>query len=133
MSLVRIWADAAKSQPDGTLPLTIQGDGSQTRAFIHIDDFVEGLLLTMFRGEHRNTYHIGTTNEITMADLMRLVAKSLGREVDIQGSNLLEGSTERRCPDVRKLESLGFKPVKSLEDGVAETAQWYAENAGKRP
>ncbi|HEY0625316.1 MAG TPA: SDR family NAD(P)-dependent oxidoreductase [Allosphingosinicella sp.] len=125
--------DEGQAQPDGVLPIKIQGDGSQTRAFIHIDDFLDGLMLVMFKGEHRNTYHIGTMAEVTMGDLVRLVGASLGREIDVVGAPLLEGSTERRCPDIGKLSNLGFAPQTSLRDGVAETARWYADNADRRP
>jgi nucleoside-diphosphate-sugar epimerase len=125
--------DAARAQPDGVLPIRIQGDGSQTRAFIYIDDFVDGLMLVMFKGEHRNTYHIGTMNEATMAELVRLVGASLGREIAIEAGPLPEGSTERRCPDIGKLAALGFAPRVTLEEGVSQAARWYAENAGQRP
>ena len=50
-----------------------------------------------------------------------------------QSGDLLEGSTQRRCPDIGKLAALGFSPATSLADGVAVTARWYAENAGLRP
>lgn len=125
--------DEGGAHPNGILPIRIQGDGSQTRAFIFIDDFVDGLMLIMKGGEHRNTYHIGTMNEVTMAELVGLVGKSLGREVEIVPGELLQGSTERRCPDVSKLSALGFEPRVGLEEGVARTAQWYAENADGRP
>jgi dTDP-glucose 4,6-dehydratase/UDP-glucose 4-epimerase len=125
--------DAAEAQPEGALRIPIQGDGSQTRAFIHIDDFVDGLMLIIGGGAHRNTYHIGTMDEVTMADLVRLVGRSLGREVEVVGSDLLAGSTERRCPDTAKLQALGFAPHTSLEQGVAATSLWYAQNAGRRP
>lgn len=124
--------DEAQRQPDGVLPIQIQGDGSQTRSFIFIDDFVDGMLLAMFDGEHRNTYHIGTMDEVTMADLVRLVGRSLDREIEVVGSALLAGSTERRCPDIGKLAGLGFAPRVSLADGVATTARWYAANADQR-
>ena len=125
--------DEGRAQPEGVLPIRIQGDGSQTRAFIHIDDFVDGLMLLIAQGEHRNTYHIGTMNEVAMADLVRLVGKSLDREIQVVAGDLPQGSTERRCPDVGKLAALGFAPKVSLEDGVAQTARWYADNACRRP
>ena len=124
--------DESSARPEGVLPIKIQGDGSQTRSFIHIDDFVDGLMLVMKDGTHRNTYHIGTMNEVTMADLVRLVGKSLGRDIEVVAGDLLQGSTERRCPDVGKLGALGFAPRVSLEDGVAQTARWYADNADRR-
>jgi len=123
----------AEAHPEGAVPVQIQGDGTQTRSFIFIDDFVEGLMLVMHRGEHRNTYHIGTMDEISMADLVRLVGASMGREVSIEAGALMQGSTERRCPDIGKLEGLSFKPRISLETGVRRTVDWYRANPAPRP
>jgi UDP-glucose 4-epimerase len=53
--------------PTGPVPFEIQGDGTQTRSFVHIDDFIDGLMLTVEKGAHRNVYHIGTREEITTA------------------------------------------------------------------
>lgn len=125
--------DLAKAQPEGVLKAPIQGDGAQTRSFIYIDDFVDGLMLMMFKGEHRNTYHIGTMDELTMAELIGLVAKAQGREIEVIPGELPKGSTERRCPDVTKLKGLGFSPQVSLEDGVARLSRWYVENEARRP
>lgn len=126
-------ADAARAQPEGKLPIRIQGDGSQTRAFIYIDDFVDGLKLIIDKGEHRNAYHIGTMDEVTMAELVCEVGRSFGREVEVVGTDLLAGSTERRCPDIAKLAALGFSPKTMLAAGVAITSRWYAENSARRP
>jgi nucleoside-diphosphate-sugar epimerase len=125
--------DLAQAQPEGVIRVPIQGDGTQTRSFIYIDDFVDGLMLMMFKGEHRNTYHIGTMDELTMADLIRLVARAQGREIEVVPGELPKGSTERRCPDVTKLTGLGFSPRVSLEDGVARLSRWYVENEANRP
>jgi dTDP-glucose 4,6-dehydratase/UDP-glucose 4-epimerase len=126
-------ADRIAETPEGPLHVEIQGDGSQTRAFIHIDDFVEGLLLVMFGGEHRNTYHIGTMTETTIAELLRETARALHREVELHAGALMDGSTERRGPDIRKLIALGFEPKVSLRKGLDATALWYAEHASERP
>jgi nucleoside-diphosphate-sugar epimerase len=125
--------DLSLAKPDGILDMSIQGDGSQTRSFIYIDDFIDGMLRVMFDGQHRNTYHIGTMDEITMSDLARIIAKSLGREINLVPTALPTGSTARRCPDISKLRKLGFVPRVSLTNGVATTAEWYAANAGHRP
>lgn len=126
-------ADAAAAQPQGVLDIAIQGSGEQTRAFIFIDDFVDGLVLMLDRGAHRNCYHIGTMNEVTMIELTEMIGRSLGRDVRVVPADLPEGSTQRRCPDIGKLAELGFAPKHSLADGVTTTARWYADNAGRRP
>lgn len=125
--------DASVAQPEGPLSIEIQGDGSQTRAFVFIDDFVDGLMIMIEKGAHRNCYHIGTMHEVTMRELTLEIGRALGREVVTTSSPLPAGSTQRRCPDIGKLAALGYAPHRAFDAGVGETARWYADNAGKRP
>src|SRR5688572_19609162 len=61
-------------QPEGTLQFPIQGDGSETRSFCYIDDFVEGVIAVQSKGAHLGIYHIGTMEEVTIRRLAQLVA-----------------------------------------------------------
>ena len=110
---------------DGPLPFPIQGSGQETRSFIYIDDFTAGLLRVVERGAHMHVYHIGTREEVTIAEVARLVADRFGREVELQCGAVQPGSTVRRCPDVSKIEALGFEPSTPLADGIASTVDWY--------
>jgi nucleoside-diphosphate-sugar epimerase len=122
-----------REQPAGIPDFPIQGSGKETRAFIHIRDFTQALLLLLEKGRHREIYHLGTENEITIADLASLVAREgFGREIRIVPGPLQEGSPPRRCPDTRKIRALGFQPAVPLPVGVAETARWYAEKTEGR-
>ncbi|MFW5659671.1 MAG: NAD-dependent epimerase/dehydratase family protein [Bacteroidota bacterium] len=111
----------------------IMGTGEETRAFIYIDDFTEGLFTVMEKGEHNNVYHIGTMEEISISQLAQAVGDYFGKQVNIQPGKAPEGATYRRCPDIEKLRKLGFEPAISLEEGVARTAQWYVANRDKAP
>ena len=122
----------ADQQPDGVLDFPIQGTGEETRAFIYIDDFIRGLLFVIEHGDRLGIYHIGTDREVSIRELAHLVAHACGREIRIVPGDLLTGSTPRRCPDIRKLRSLGFEPAVSLEDGVRRTAEWYWSNRDVR-
>jgi dTDP-glucose 4,6-dehydratase/UDP-glucose 4-epimerase len=119
--------------PEDPLPFPVQGSGAQTRAFVHIDDFTDGLLLAIAKGEHRNVYNIGTTHEVAIADLARLVAACFGREIRIVPGDPAKGATERRSPDIRKLAALGYRPQVPLAEGLKPTARWYADNAHRAP
>lgn len=117
---------ACQEQPShGPLPFPIQGSGQETRSFIYIDDFTEGLLRVVERGAHMQVYHIGTREEVTIAEVARLVARRFGRDIELQCGAVLPGSTARRCPDVSKIEALGFEPSTPLADGIAATVDWY--------
>src|SRR6185503_14674003 len=73
---------AAALHKSGKLPFEIQGDGKQTRSFCHVDDLVRGVMVMRAKGEHLGIYHIGTTEEITVADLAARVAAHAGRDIE---------------------------------------------------
>jgi len=115
----------AATHPSGKLPFEMQGNGLQTRSFCHVDDLVAGVLVMREKGEHLGIYHVGTTEEITIAALASRVAAHGGREIELIEKPAPEGSTERRCPDIAKLEKLGYKPQVSLVQGLPPTIDWY--------
>lgn len=119
--------EAIKQHPLGVVPFPIQGDGRQTRAFIHIDDMIDGMMLLLEKGEHLNVYHIGNPEEITIGDLANKVVRYFGREMELKPSSLPQGSTERRCPNIDKIKGIGFSPRISLDQGLPEVIDWYAE------
>jgi UDP-glucose 4-epimerase len=127
----------AKSQiekhPSGPVPIEIQGDGSQTRSFIHISDFIDGFMLAAEKGDHRNVYHVGTREEITIRQLLEIVFDWFGRQPALTSTPSPEGGTMRRCPDIAKLEALGFVPRFNIRSGIGEIATWYTANAHLRP
>ncbi|KAB2905122.1 MAG: SDR family NAD(P)-dependent oxidoreductase [Anaerolineae bacterium] len=125
--VVRMQAAVEKSDAN-PLPFPIQGTGHETRAFVYIDDFTDGLMLALEKGEHLGIYHIGTQVETSIADIARLVGKFFGRDIDIVAGELQKGGTPRRCPDITKLKNLGYQPKISLQEGITKTAQWYVEN-----
>lgn len=116
---------AVQDHPQGAVPFPIQGDGSQMRAFIHIDDFTDGLMLLLEAGAHLNIYHIGNPEEVTMATLAGKVAACFDREVRLVSSPAPAGGTQRRCPDISKMTALGFQPRISLDAGLPGVVDWY--------
>tara|TARA_Y100000310_G_scaffold342843_1_gene447837 strand:- start:2150 stop:3127 length:978 start_codon:yes stop_codon:yes gene_type:complete len=116
---------------DSKVKFPIQGTGKETRAFIFIDDFIDGLMKVLEKGEHMNIYHIGTMDEISIKDVAVKVGKYFGKEIEIVAGEEAKGGTKRRCPDITKLKKLGFKPKVSIDDGIRETVKWYDENSDK--
>jgi UDP-glucose 4-epimerase len=111
--------------PSGDVPFEIQGSGTQTRSFVYIDDFIDGLLIAADKGAHRETYHIGTEEEVSIAELVQVIFSQFGRRAALIPTELPAGGTLRRCPDISKMRSLGFAPKVSLEDGIRRTLDWY--------
>jgi len=107
--------------------LPIQGDGSETRSFCYIDDCIQGILITMDRGEHLNIYHIGNEEEVTIAKLAEKIGAVFGKVVRIIPGPLQPGSTLRRCPDIRKIKALGYNPTTNLDRGLRLTIEQSIE------
>ncbi len=110
------------------ITLPIQGDGSETRAFCHIDDGARGAAIAGLFGENGNIYHLGTAVETSVADLAIGLGRALGVEVVLEAGPLQVGGTRRRCPDITKLAGLGYTPKVTLEAGLSGAARWYAEH-----
>jgi nucleoside-diphosphate-sugar epimerase len=117
----------------GTIPFPIQGSGKETRSFCHIDDLVQGVLVMREKGNHLGIYHIGTSEEISIAALAQRMGALGGREIALIPSAALPGSTPRRCPDISKLAALGYRPCVTLDQGLPPTLKWYWEHATMAP
>lgn len=124
---------ATHLQPGGKIKFEIQGSGRETRAFCHVDDLVAGVMVMREKGEHLGIYHIGTGEEVSIADLAQRIAAHAKREIELVTGKLAEGGTLRRCPDISKLARLGYKPRVPLSDGLKPTLDWYWRNAEIAP
>lgn len=126
-------AEAVEAHPSGPVPFPIQGDGSQTRAFTHIDDFVDGVLAMLARGAHLGLYHIGNPEEISIRELAGKVLRCMGRDAEVIAGAEPPGATPRRCPDITRLRGLGFAPKVGLDAGLKPMVDWYLANRNLRP
>jgi nucleoside-diphosphate-sugar epimerase len=124
---------AAKRQTLGILRFEIQSSGTETRSFCFINDLVAGVMTIREKGEHLGIYHVGTTEEVTIADLARRIASIAGREIELVTGKPAPGGTARRCPDISKLARLGYKPRVLLSEGLKPTLDWYRRNAELAP
>lgn len=125
--------ELVRQYPQGRIPFKIQGDGSQTRSFVHIDDFVAGVMCMLERGEHLGLYHIGSMEELSVGDVARRVGRYFGKEIDLVTSEAPPGGTPRRCPDIAKLAALGYMPRIDFDHGLPSLVDWYVQHADLRP
>lgn len=130
---VRMATLAAETSGDARLRVPIQGSGKETRAFVYVDDLVDGVLRVIERGDDLGVYNVGTDVEVSIATLVKEIASVLGRDVEIVPGTLQPGGTLRRCPDITRLRALGYAPRVSLADGLRKTVPWYAKNLAKAP
>lgn len=112
---------------------TLHGDGSSRRSFIHVDDVVRAFDTVLHKGELGEIYNIATDNEISMKQLAELLVDIYSSEnrIDTLSNDYIVHVTDRPFNDVRyhidgsKLNSLGFSPTISFEDGLKSTIEWY--------
>jgi dTDP-glucose 4,6-dehydratase/UDP-glucose 4-epimerase len=121
-------ADAVASAPAGPVRFPIQGDGSQTRAFIHVDDFTDGLALVMAKAPHLSIVHIGNPEELTIAQVAHRIVAHFGRKAELVAESSPAGQTSRRCPDIARLRSFGFSPRVDFDRGIGPVVDWYVRN-----
>ncbi|MGE2691051.1 NAD-dependent epimerase/dehydratase family protein [Mycolicibacterium pulveris] len=124
---------ALDAQDNGDSVLPIQGDGTETRAFLYVDDCVDGILTMYEKGAHREIYHIGSDEELTIRELATRIAGIVGVELDIKPGEAPEGGTKRRCPDIAKMRALGWSPKIGLGEGLERTVEWYRAHRGDAP
>ncbi|MBG0791117.1 MAG: SDR family NAD(P)-dependent oxidoreductase [Desulfovibrionaceae bacterium] len=116
---------ANKKNPGRPVSIEIQGDGSQTRAFCNVLDAVRGIILLGEQGNDREIYNVGVNEETSIRDLILAICEHLGIEATLVPGELPKGGTLRRCPDISKLQGLGYSPEFNLHEGLRETVQWY--------
>ena len=105
--------------------LKIQGKGLNSRSFCYIDDFISAFNLILNKGKHKNIYNIGTQDEVKIIRLIKKLIKISNKKVTIKNTKEKLGSPSKRCPDIRKISKLGFKPQINLDVGLKTTFEWY--------
>lgn len=127
--------------PEKLIPLTISkvlneqkvpvyGDGKNIRDWLHVWDHCTAIDLVLHKGIGGEVYNVGGHNERTNLEVVNTIIQTLGKSED-----LIEfvadrlGHDKRYAIDPTKLETLGWKPTYTFETGIAQTIQWYTENA----
>ena len=106
-------------------PLTVYGDGSQTRSFCYVDDLVTGIVLLFERGDADPT-NLGNPHEFTVRELAALVLKLTGSRSEIVERPLPVDDPRVRQPDIGRVrETLGWGPKVGLEEGLRRTIDYF--------
>ncbi|MBL1084001.1 SDR family oxidoreductase [Streptomyces actinomycinicus] len=106
-------------------PLTLFGDGQQTRSFCFVDDLVRGIV-AMLDSREPGPVNLGNPDERTVAELAGLVLHITGSSSSVRNLPLPTDDPVRRCPVIdRALERLAWKPETGLEEGLRATVSWF--------
>jgi dTDP-glucose 4,6-dehydratase len=106
-------------------PLTIYGDGSQTRSFCYVDDLIRGIV-AMIDSAESGPVNLGNAEEFTVAEFAQLVLRLTGSDSPVEHLPLPVDDPTRRCPVItRASQVLGWEPQVTVEDGVRRTIEWF--------
>jgi len=106
-------------------PLTVYGDGSQTRSFCYVSDLIDGILRLMRSGLHEPV-NLGNPQEISINDFAERIIKVTSSKSKVEPKPLPEDDPKRRKPDIgRAKKELKWRPTVSLEDGLKKTVEWF--------
>jgi dTDP-glucose 4,6-dehydratase len=109
-------------------PLTIYGDGSQTRSFCYVDDLIEGILRLARSNEHLPV-NIGNPSEFTILECAQTVLEVTGSHSELCFELLPEDDPARRCPDITKARALlGWEPRIALKEGLQKSLEFFRSN-----
>ncbi|PSB08346.1 NAD-dependent dehydratase [Pleurocapsa sp. CCALA 161] len=105
------------------VPLTVYGDGSQTRSFCYVADLVEGMMRLM-NGEHMGPINIGNPGEYTILQLAEAIQKMINPDAQLTFKPLPQDDPKQRQPDITKAKNLlGWQPTINLEEGLKMTIE----------
>ncbi|HEY5440483.1 MAG TPA: UDP-glucuronic acid decarboxylase family protein [Gemmatimonadaceae bacterium] len=111
-------------------PLTIYGDGSQTRSFCYVSDEVDGIYRLFMHGDHNPT-NIGNPDEYTVKQLAELVVELTGTSAPIVYEPLPADDPKVRKPDITRARTmLGWEPTVHVRDGLARTIEYFRQHLG---
>src|ERR1700678_2764936 len=112
-------------------PLTVYGDGNQTRSFCYVDDLIEGILRLSRSSEHLPV-NIGNPNEITILECAQAVIEVTGSKSELCFHPLPQDDPARRRPDITKARTLlGWEPQITLQEGLARSLPFFKSKACK--
>jgi GDP-L-fucose synthase len=112
----------------------VWGTGEVSREFLYVEDAAEGILLATERYNKPNPVNLGAGFEITIKDLVALIAKLTGFEGSIVWDRTKPDGQPRRCLDVSKAErEFGFKAKTDFREGLKRTIEWYRDTNLQNP
>jgi dTDP-glucose 4,6-dehydratase len=111
-------------------PLTIYGDGTQTRSFCYVDDLIEGIL-RLSRSDERLPVNIGNPDEFTILECAQAILATTNSKSELRFEPLPQDDPSRRRPDITKARTLlGWEPQIALKEGLARSLPFFKSKAG---
>jgi nucleoside-diphosphate-sugar epimerase len=110
-------------------PLTVYGEGKQTRSYCYVSDMVAGLMAVMFAPAEKvrgRIFNVGNPDEREILAFAEIIRDLCGSESKIEYRPALQDDPARRCPDITRIKTrLGWEPKVGLEEGLTQTIEWF--------
>ena len=123
--LIRKFIEAKRS---GNGKVILWGSGAPLREFMHVDDFAKAVLVCMDKFDDSKQINVGSGQEVSIKDLAGKISKAVGFNGEISWDSSKPDGTMRKVLDSSKIANLGWKPLISLDQGIASTVEWYLQN-----
>jgi GDP-L-fucose synthase len=123
--LIRKFIEAKRS---GSGKVTLWGSGSPLREFLHVDDMAKAVVLCMDNYDDSKQINVGSSQEVSIKDLADKISKAIGFKGEVIWDSSKPDGTMRKVLDSSKITKLGWKPLISLDQGIASTVEWYLQN-----
>jgi GDP-L-fucose synthase len=123
--LIRKFVEAKRS---GSGKATLWGSGAPLREFLHVDDFAKAVVFCMDKYDDSKQINVGSGQEVSIKDLAGKISKAVGFSGEISWDSSKPDGTPRKVLDSSKIAKLGWKPLISLDQGIASTVEWYLQN-----
>jgi len=123
--LIRKFIDAKRI---GDSKVTLWGSGAALREFMHVDDFAKAVIICLNEYDDSQQINIGSGVELTIKDLAEKISAMVGFTGDTLWDLSKPDGTPRKVLDSMKISKLGWKPLISLDQGIASTVEWYLQN-----
>ena len=112
-------------------PVTLWGDGSPMREFLHVDDLADACFTAMLKYDDSEPINVGTGEDVTIRELANIISDVVGFTGGIDWDTSKPNGTPRKVLNVDKMKSLGWEPKISLKEGIKSTYEWYKDYACK--
>lgn len=117
-----------EAQQAGAEYVEIWGSGNPLREFLHVDDLADACLFLMENYDSREIINIGSGTDISIEDLALLIADVVGFKGSIRFDSKMPDGMPRKLLDVSRISALGWKPARSLREGLESTYRWFLDN-----
>jgi GDP-L-fucose synthase len=124
-ALIRKFIEAKQNNKS---EVSVWGSGTPLREFLHTDDLAKAILLCMEKYDDAQQINVGSGVEISILDLANKIAEKVGFSGSIVMDANKPDGTPRKVLDITKVSNLGWKPIITLDQGIASTVEWYLEN-----